>query len=147
MSLATTLLVQAGATLAMTGLIWFVQLVHYPLFAMAARETFPAFAARHQRRTTIVVAPLMLIEAGAATWLLLIGRQTSVVGWLILGWALLAFIWASTVFVQVPLHARLARCWDGATVDRLVKSNWLRTGAWSLRSLIALALLGWQLRS
>ena len=31
---------QAGTTLALCGLIWFVQIVHYPLFALVGREEF-----------------------------------------------------------------------------------------------------------
>ena len=37
------LLLQAAATLAMVGLIWFIQVVHYPLFGQVGRDKFPAF--------------------------------------------------------------------------------------------------------
>ena len=44
------------AACCMTGLIWFVQLVHYPLLAAVPPEAAIAVAVQHQRRTAWVVA-------------------------------------------------------------------------------------------
>ena len=131
------LLAHAAATLAMTGLIWFVQLVHYPLFRLADRERFIVFAAQHQRRTSWIVAPLMLTEALTAS-LLLFDRPDARV-WS--GWILLAVIWLSTWLVQIPLHRRLAQGFAAADAVRLVATNWVRTVAWTARAGLALALL------
>jgi hypothetical protein len=65
------LLLHAAATLSMTGLIWFVQVVHYPLMARVGRVGFADYEAAHTRRTTWVVAPPMLIEGFTAVVLLL----------------------------------------------------------------------------
>ena len=54
------------ATAAMAGLIWFVQVVHYPLFAGVGRDGFAAYEARHTRRTSWVVGPFMAVEGVAA---------------------------------------------------------------------------------
>lgn len=136
--MTTLLLLHAAATLAMTGLIWFVQLVHYPMFPYAASGDFTGFAAEHQRRTGWVVVPLMLIEAATAT-LLLFSPSSPATAWL--GWTLLASIWLSTALVQVPLHRRLAGGYDPRAARQLVRSNWLRTALWSARAVIALRLL------
>jgi hypothetical protein len=56
----------------MNGLIWFVQIVHYPLMTRAGREGFARYEAGHTARTTTVVAPLMLAEATTACLLALI---------------------------------------------------------------------------
>jgi hypothetical protein len=61
-------LLQLAATLAMTGLIWFVQLVHYPLFGRVGPADFAQYLLSHQHRTTLIVAPLMLGEAGTAVF-------------------------------------------------------------------------------
>ena len=130
-------LLHAAATLAMTGLIWFVQLVHYPLFPYAAEGDFRDFAADHQKRTSWVVVPLMLTEAATATWL-----AFSVGGAMIwIGWGLLVSIWLSTTLLQVPLHQRLAEGFDPRAARRLVATNWWRTIAWTARAGIALQLL------
>lgn len=137
----TLLLVHAGATLAMAGLIWFVQLVHYPLFELASERDFERFAAQHQRLTSYVVVPLMVTEAGAAVALLMnppLGLERAPL-WL--GLSLLAVIWLSTALLQVPLHRRLANGRDVAAIRRLVAGNWVRTVAWTVRGGLALFLL------
>ena len=40
MTMELILLTQVFATLFMVGLIWFVQIVHYPLYAKVGREQF-----------------------------------------------------------------------------------------------------------
>jgi hypothetical protein len=60
------LLAHVAATLFMTGLIWFVQIVHYPLMSSVGRAEWVEYERRHLRRTTAVVAPAMLIELGCA---------------------------------------------------------------------------------
>ena len=60
------LLLQLAATFYMTGLVWFVQRVHYPLFADVGIRQFPAYESAHVGRTSPVVAPPMLIEVATA---------------------------------------------------------------------------------
>ena len=133
--------IHAAATLAMTGLIWFVQLVHYPLFSLASERRFGDFAHEHQRRTSWIVAPLMLVEAGTAAILVSTVQppETRALAWL--GAGLLLLIWLSTALVQVPLHRRLLEHRDRAAMRRLVATNWARTALWTARSWIALALV------
>ena len=134
------LLVHAAATLFMTGLIWFVQVVHYPLFAHVGREALSDYARRHARLTTFIVAPAMSIELLSAVAVVAL-RPGDVPWWLGgIGGGLLAAIWLSTAFLQVPLHGSLQRN-DAAAIRKLVASNWLRTSAWSARAIVALALL------
>ncbi len=131
------LLAHAAATLGMTGLIWFVQIVHYPLFAAIAPEGFAAYERANVRRTSLVVVPLMLVEALAAATLALVDPEPLTVA----GVVLLGVVWASTLFLQAPQHGRLERGFDATAHARLVRSNWIRTLAWSGRAAIALALL------
>lgn len=128
------------ATVYMTGVIWFVQVVHYPLFAEADLTKFPAYAKRHQAATTRVVAPAMLVEGLTAVVICLL-RPDGVPAWQpFAGMALLAVIWASTLFLQIPCHERLGRGFDAMVHRRLVSTNWIRTVAWSLRSALAIAM-------
>lgn len=137
------LVAQAVASGAMCGLIWFVQAVHYPLFAAVAGERSRSYSVENQRRTTPVVLPFMLVEAAAATAVAIwppagVGRGPAAAGL-----ALVAVIWLSTFLLQVPLHGRLAE--EGHTDDvvaRLVRGNWIRTAAWTARALLA----AWMLR-
>ena len=131
------LLVHAASTLAMAGLIWFVQIVHYPLMGAVGAHEFAAYEQAHMRRTTWVVGPLMLAEAATAGMLAFAqpGALT------LAGAALLAVIWLSTAALQVPLHRRLSSGRSHAAVASLVRGNWIRTVAWTARAAIALALL------
>jgi hypothetical protein len=131
------LVVHAAATLAMAGLVWFVQVVHYPLFSAVGVAGFPAYAAGHMRRTGRVVGPLMIAEAATALLLVVLAPGPLTVA----GAALVGALWASTWLVQAPRHRRLAEGWDPAVHRRLVVHNWARTAMWTARGAIALALL------
>ncbi len=136
------LIVQAIASSAMCGIIWFVQAVHYPLFGRV-RDAGREFAVENQRRTQGVVIPFMLAEAVAAAAIAWAPPVNVPRPLAIAGLIALAMLWLSTMFVQMPLHARLSR--EGhapALVDALVRSNWLRTGVWTLRAVLAV----WMLR-
>ena len=135
------LLAHAAATAVMTGLIWFVQVVHYPLLARVCAASFVEYEQAHVRRTTWVVAPAMLVEAATATALPFVypTQPGRALAWG--GLALLAVVWMSTALLQVPCHRRLARGFDADVARRLVATNWIRTVCWSLRLFVALALL------
>lgn len=125
-------------TWAMTGVIWHVQVVQYPLFRQVGRESFAAYHDGHCFRISFIVVPLILGEAATAAGLLYLGwRQPLFLGSL----PFLALAWLSTALLQAPLHTRLMT--EGAEphlLNRLVRTNWLRTVAWSARALLLLGL-------
>lgn len=122
----------------MTGLIWFVQIVHYPLMWQDLGPSFPAWHAAHTRRTTCVVAPLMFLEMLVAGMLAVrpgdVGAPVASAAL-----ALLAVAWASTFMIQVPLHGRLSHGFDPEAHRALCRSNWIRTLAWTCRLALLLA--------
>jgi len=141
--MSLVLLLHAAATWYMVGLIWFVQVVHYPLFGGVGAEGFSAYSARHQRRTTWVVLPPMVVELVLAAWLVF-ARPGGVPGWAAwAGLALAVVIWLSTFAVQVPRHRDLSDGYDAAAHTALVATNWLRTAAWSARGVLAGLMLWW----
>lgn len=125
----------------MAGLIWFVQVVHYPLFAMVGTDSFTHYEQRHMSLTSWVVGPLMAVE-GVSALLIAAGERDTVglplVG---LGLVLLALIHASTVFLQVPAHNRLEKGFCPSTAERLVRTNWIRTFGWTARAVVAAAMI------
>lgn len=138
--------VHAAATWAMVGLIWFVQVVHYPLFQRVGAASFSVYETEHQRRTTWVVMVLMPVElvTGIALFWLRPDTVAQEVVWV--GAALLGVVWLSTALWQAPFHGRLGAGYDAGLVRRLVASNWLRTLTWSLRGglVAAMLLAGWR---
>jgi hypothetical protein len=123
-------------TFAMVGLIWFVQIVHYPMMASFDRKHFAACEKEHCDRTGWVVVPIMLGEVFTFSLLLLEGVRSN--AFLVSG-LLLCVIWASTFLLQVPLHRALLQGWNAGAHRRLVATNWIRTVAWTGRA----GLLSW----
>jgi hypothetical protein len=129
------------ATAAMVGLIWFVQIVHYPLFAAVGRPEFPEYAQRHQHLTSFVVGPFMAAEGATALWLA-IAPPVGVSRWLALAaLAVLGVVLGSTVLLQVPRHAVLANGYDETRARTLVSTNWIRTVGWTTRGVLAAVML------
>jgi hypothetical protein len=137
----TLLLLHFAATLFMTGLVWFVQVVHYPLMHRVGGGVFTRYETEHTRRTSPVVAPMMLFELGTGVWLALAPPAAAGSLLLLINAAVLAVIWGSTIVLQRPLHRDLAQGFAANSVDRLVSTNWIRTVAWSLRALLLLSVL------
>ena len=129
------LAINFASTLYMVGLIWFVQLVHYPLFKGVGTDRFTDYQSRHQRLTTLAVGPAMLLEAFSS--MLLVWYPPPVNPALILlGAGLLLVIWVSTALLQVPCHSQLEKGFDKKVHRQLVLSNWIRTVCWSLRGML-----------
>ena len=64
-------LVHEAVTLIMVGVIWFVQLVHYPLLSYVGHSEFPVYERHHRGFNKWLVAPLMLLEGMTAELLIL----------------------------------------------------------------------------
>ncbi len=138
------LLLHLVVTAFLCGLIWVVQVVHYPLFDRVDRTGFAAFEAEHSRRITWVVGPAMLLELFTGAWLLvgaLRGTAPLEPGIAIANLGLIALIWMSTMLVQVPAHTTLADGFDAQAHRILVASNWIRTVLWTARTVGLFALV------
>jgi len=128
-----------ASCLVMVGVIWVIQLVHYPLFAKVGTGGFADYHADHTRLITFVVMPTMLVELVTAA-LLVASRPAFMPAWsAYAGAALVAVAWAGTALLSVPAHGRLAGGFAPDVHRALVSTNWLRTAAWSGRA----AILGW----
>ena len=132
------LVIHAAITWALLGLIWTIQVVHYPLLKNVGHLEFVAYHDRHMSLITRMVGPLMLAEVGSAGWLLYLGER-SIIYAISLG--ALGLVWASTAIWQIQLHQKLTRGYHAATIDRLVRTNWWRTLAWTVRALCLVILL------
>ena len=126
----------------MVGLIWLIQMVHYPLFASVGVEQFSDYSERHQFLITFIVGPVMAAELITAIVLAFYPVTPEVGIWFRIGLGLLVMIWISTALIQVPQHGKLTNGFDLATVQALVRGNWIRTIAWTLRGFILLVVLG-----
>ncbi len=137
----TIVLASIASTLFMAGVIWFVQLVHYPLFAVVGPGEFARYELEHAGRTTWIVAPAMFIEAATSVLLVWV-RPESIGIWIPLaGLMLTGLIWGSTFAIQVPLHSQLSGGFEASLHRALTATNWIRTAAWTARAWLALAMI------
>lgn len=130
------LIVQIMTCAFMTGLIWLIQLVHYPAFEWIAKDQFNSFHQFHSARISYIVGPIMLLELISAA-LLFINSQDKYFFGINLG--LLVVIWLCTALLSVPQHNILSSSANSIAMTQLVLTNWPRTILWSLRT----ALLAW----
>lgn len=123
--------IQVYCCLLMTGVIWLVQVLVYPNFRFIDRQKFGDFHQFHRSRITWVVAPLMSMELASGIWMLY--KQQS--DFYLFNLISIVFLWAFTALVNVPIHNKLESN-KFEKKDALVFSNWPRTIAWTLRSLV-----------
>ena len=127
-----------ASTFCLCGIIWIIQLVHYPFFSQIGAENFQKFHQSHSFWITPVVAPLMIAELVTSFLILFYPPADLNYKLLIFAFILTLITWASTAFLQVPLHNKLAHGFDADAHAALVNTNWIRTIAWSLRGVLLL---------
>jgi hypothetical protein len=119
---------------AMFVLIWIVQLIVYPVFLKIEDRLFVPWHRSYCNRIGLFVLPLMflqLIEAASSSFFI-----GDMLAWLKLIGVLGA--WIVTFLVSAPCHRKLAK--DGMqtqVVERLIRTNWLRTFFWSFVFIIS----------
>jgi hypothetical protein len=132
---------QVIGSVGMFGVIWVMQIVHYPLMRFVSGEQFARFETAHRIRISWVVGPLMLIE-GVCVLAFLFAPPAGLPWWLPwVGAGVEAIAIGTTAFVSAPLHEQLNANFDEATLHRLVATNWVRTVAWTGRAAVAIAIL------
>jgi hypothetical protein len=135
-------LVTLAFTLYMTGMIWSMQILEYPLFALVGPKEFPAYHRRHNRGLPFLVI-LPSLAAFVSAVVLIFTRPARLPLWASIVIAVLdLIILIATVAREAPLHARLDREGFSVTLIRqLVLGNWIRTLLWTVNALFLLALV------
>jgi len=134
----TLLFLQLVPTLMMTGIIWMVQVVQYPLFKFLEAQALVSFHNEYSLRITWVVLPLMVAELALGSLYFYV-EANRMSGFLL---GSIIFLWGCTFFLSVPLHEQIASGEMGIR-EKLVSTNWPRTIGWSMRT-VALTFLAFQ---
>ncbi len=130
-SMDSVLIIHLFATIFMTGLCWFVQIVHYPLFRYIRLDNLALYE-RKNLRTGYIAIPIMLIELFTGGWLLFFDFSLfNIVNVLLIG-----VIGFSTVIFQGPLHLMISTMPTDKAIIKLINTNWIRTISWTLRCMI-----------
>ena len=127
------LIIHLIATSVMVGVIWIIQLVHYPSFHFIELKQYTTFQRFHMSRISYVVIPAMVTEL--FTLILIIISMDQIDTLVLASAILLIFIWLITAVFFSGIHQKLTLGYDQTVVDKLVKLNWGRTLLWTLRLL------------
>lgn len=112
----------------MTGIIWIIQLVHYPSFRYIDSAEWASFHRFHTSRMGFIVGPLMVLEIAGSAYLFYLNDKTGII------LAANILIWMSTFLIQVPIHSRLSTEYSLEESKSLTRTNWFRTVLWTLKT-------------
>ena len=126
----------------MVGVIWVIQLVHYPSFRFTDKEKYVSFQIFHMRNISFIVMPVMILEFLSGLVLVLYNNNHESL--LMVSFFLLLIIWLVTALFFAQIHQKLSKGYDETLVTKLVSLNWIRTLLWTVRSfIIAYCLIGY----
>jgi hypothetical protein len=109
-------------------LIWLVQLVIYPGLTYYNEADLAKWHPRYTRTASLITAPLMLIQLGLYSFILV--TKPSIL--LISGFGLIGIAWLVTFFIAIPLHRAIDQRKETiSSRQKLVRVNWIRTVAWT----------------
>ncbi|MDH3225562.1 MAG: hypothetical protein OEM67_00510 [Thermoleophilia bacterium] len=135
------ILANLAAAFFMAGMIWTIQIVHYPLLREVGADAFPVYESEHQGRIAALIAAPWAIEILAAITLV-VWRPEEVTAYLTWAGLLIALaLPALTLFVFAPIHRELSDGFITQAYQRLVSLNWIRTALWSAHAIVAAAIL------
>ena len=120
------------STSLMVGIIWVIQLLHYPTFHFIKQSDYVEFQHFHMQRISFIVVPVMIMELLSGFMLVYYFRSNL----FILCLTILLVIWLITFVFFTKLHQSLLGGYDKIIVNKLVQINWSRTVLWSLRLII-----------
>ena len=121
-------------TSTMVGIIWVIQLVHYPSFYFIRKDIFVSFQKFHTNKIAIVVVPVMLVEL--ITGILLIYMETNIDIVLTISIFILIAIWVLTAIYFYKAHQKLMSGYNEEIINQLIKLNWIRTILWTFRLIL-----------
>ena len=123
------------------GLIWTIQLVHYPSMRYTPKDKFPEYHNFHSTRISILAMPLMLAELVTSIMLWYQNLNNAIQTVFLINLIIVVLIWLSTFLIQVPLHNALSKEKNTEKLSKLILSNWIRTLLWSTRSFLMILFL------
>ena len=134
-------LLNISSTWFMVGLIWLIQIVHYPLFKHVGKNDFQIYHNGHSMMITPLVGTVMIIELISSILLVFFPPKNVSISFPIIGVVLVFIVWTSTAFLQIPNHNALSKAYEFEAHNLLVQTNWIRTIAWSMRGFLLLCML------
>lgn len=129
------------STVAMTGAIWLAQLSLYPLMEFVGSHSYTNYEREHVRRISFVAWFLLSLELLTSVALVVWRPYFLSIEYAWAGVIFVVVIWLNTWFIQYPIHKKLTQGYDEALHSKLVSTNWVRTFAWSARTVLMVIII------
>jgi hypothetical protein len=133
-----SLIFQYSSCFYMTGLIWLIQLIHYPAYRYIESSKFISYQSFHTTHIGFIVIVPMILELFTGIHLWWLNKSDY---FFILNLTIVIAIWLTTLLLSVPQHHLLAKGKDDKAIEKLIKGNWPRTVLWTLRSVMWIGFL------
>ncbi|MCP5491968.1 MAG: hypothetical protein H7A40_02865 [Chlamydiales bacterium] len=132
-----TLLIHLALTWVMVGIIWFNQMIHYPLYHKI-KDGFTSYERSYLRRTIWLMGPVMILEVLTALLLIGLAPTPLLIKLATANFVALTIIWISTCIFQVQQHQKLSVHYSKKIHHMLLSTNWIRTILWTARGFLVL---------
>lgn len=134
-------LAHLGFTGIMTGLIWMVHMVHYPLFAHVGPENYQTYQSEHMRRISVLLAVPWVGEVSLGGLIFLLAPNSTLRVVALVAGILQVVIAVVTGFVAAPAHGRLLDGFNADELQGLLRANLVRSILWTIRLGFAVAIV------
>ena len=118
----------------LVGVILTTQFVSYPLFLKIDSKKIKLYHTFYTKYISYIVIPLMSIELFLN--LSNLYHNITIYPRYYISTLALFFVWLSTILIQLPLHRDINFYYRKFFIEKLIKSNWIRTVLWSGKLLI-----------
>jgi len=122
--------------IAVTGVVWFMQVVHYPLLTYTNPDKWTEFNEKRRMYTMMLTYPLMAFEALTGFTLILLATQSPSYPYLAVSLGILLALLIYTFMYLNPLLKKMTGPADEISHKKFIKLHWVRTIGWSLRLLL-----------
>ena len=123
------------STSIMVGVIWVIQLVHYPSFKYVNESDYIIFQKYHMSNISYIVFPVMFTELITALIILFFGEKSL---FFVLSLIYLFLIWIITGVLFTKYHSILKEGKDLMIIEKMIKANWIRALLWTMRLIMIL---------
>ena len=123
------------STSIMVGVIWVIQLVHYPSFKYVNESDYIIFQKYHMSNISYIVFPAMFTELITAMLIFFSGEKSL---FFVLSLICLFLIWVITGVLFTKYHSILKEGKDLKIIEKMTKANWIRALLWTMRLIMIL---------
>lgn len=116
----------------MTGVIWFAQVIQYPLLRLVDKSRYKEYYEIHLNRIVWMVLPVIVLQLATAAYLFVDERFPMWFSGMLVAYSLFNF--GFTAFISVSIYREMAFSYSDELIDRLLTQNWARTIVWTLHS-------------